>query len=42
MYLTTGYTATAPNAAKLHFGIRTPSLAEQSIGATPGPLSLDL
>ena len=31
MYLTTQYTATAPNAAKLRFGIRTPSITEQSV-----------
>jgi len=34
MFLTTQYTATAPNASKLRFGIRTPSVAEQSVSGT--------
>lgn len=34
MFLTTQYTGTAPNAAKLRFGIRTPSVAEQSVSGT--------
>ena len=34
MYLTTQYTTTAPNAAKLRFGIRTPSFTEQSVNGT--------
>lgn len=34
MFLTTQYTGTAPNNAKLRFGIRTPSVAEQSVSGT--------
>jgi hypothetical protein len=34
MFLTTQYTATTPNNAKLRFGIRTPSAAEQSVSGT--------
>ena len=34
MFLTTQYTTTAPNAAKLRFGIRTPTIAEQTVSGT--------
>ena len=34
MFLTTQYTGTAPNAAKLRFTIRTPSFAEQTVSGT--------
>jgi fibronectin type 3 domain-containing protein len=34
MFLTTQYTPTAPNNAKLRFGIRTPSVPEQSVSGT--------
>jgi regulation of enolase protein 1 (concanavalin A-like superfamily) len=34
MFLTTQYAGTAPNNAKLRFGIRTPSVAEQSVSGT--------
>jgi fibronectin type 3 domain-containing protein len=34
MYLTTQYTTTAPNAAKLRFAIRTPSISEQTVSGT--------
>ncbi len=34
MFLTTQYTPTAPNNAKLRFGIRTPSINEQSVSGT--------
>jgi fibronectin type 3 domain-containing protein len=34
MFLTAQYTATAPNNAKLRFGIRTPSVAEQNVSGT--------
>ncbi len=34
MFLTTQYTPTAPNNAKLRFGIRTPSTPEQSVSGT--------
>jgi fibronectin type 3 domain-containing protein/regulation of enolase protein 1 (concanavalin A-like superfamily) len=34
MFLTTQYTTTAPNAAKLRFGIRTSSVTEQSVSGT--------
>jgi hypothetical protein len=39
MFLTTQYTGTAPNNAKLRFGIRTPSIAEQSVSGTGIALS---
>jgi len=34
MFLTTQYTPTAPNNAKLRFGIRTPSVGEQNVSGT--------
>jgi len=34
MFLTTQYTSTAPNNAKLRFGIRTPTVTEQSVSGT--------
>jgi fibronectin type 3 domain-containing protein len=34
MFLTTQYTTTAPNAAKLRFAIRTPSVGEQNVSGT--------
>jgi fibronectin type 3 domain-containing protein len=34
MFLTAQYTATSPNNAKLRFGIRTPSVAEQDVNST--------
>jgi fibronectin type 3 domain-containing protein len=34
MFLTTQYTPTAPNNAKLRFGIRTPSIGEQNVSGT--------
>ncbi len=39
MFLTTQYTGTAPNNAKLRFGIRTPSIAEQTVSGTSIALS---
>jgi fibronectin type 3 domain-containing protein len=39
MFLTTQYTPTAPNNAKLRFGIRTPSVGEQNVSGTGIALS---
>jgi fibronectin type 3 domain-containing protein len=39
MFLTTQYTPTAPNASKLRFGIRTPTVAEQTVSGTGVALS---
>ena len=42
MFLSTQYTGTAPNAAKLRFGIRTPSVGEQGVNGTSIALTADV